>query len=193
MTEIQRLNDFQKIAPEIVTENSAFLDWLTDNGYFHAPASAKYHDAYEGGLYDHSKRVAIRLSLLSADLRLEWQRKESPVLIGLFHDLCKIDQFIEVEDAPGKTMFGEDVARGRITHYEYNKNVLLKGHGDKSVILLSRFLTLTEEEIFCIRYHPGAFEQENIREYRAAVSRFPNLAYVHAVDLLAKREEGETE
>lgn len=30
------------------------LDYLTVNGFFHAPASTKYHGNYEGGLFDHS-------------------------------------------------------------------------------------------------------------------------------------------
>ena len=38
------------------------LDWLITSGFFNAPASTKYHGAYEGGLFDHS------LSLLPVTL-----------------------------------------------------------------------------------------------------------------------------
>ena len=31
---------------------------LTESGFFTAPASTKYHGAYEGGLFDHSYNVA---------------------------------------------------------------------------------------------------------------------------------------
>jgi len=32
------------------------------------------------------------------------------------------------------------------------------GHGEKSVILLQRFIQLTDEELFAIRWHMGPFE-----------------------------------
>jgi 23S rRNA maturation-related 3'-5' exoribonuclease YhaM len=30
-----------------------FYDWLIANGFTTAPASTKYHGAFEGGLYEH--------------------------------------------------------------------------------------------------------------------------------------------
>ena len=38
---------------------------LTESGFFTAPASTKYHGAYEGGLFDHSYNVASALVTLS--------------------------------------------------------------------------------------------------------------------------------
>ena len=41
-----------------------FLKWLGENGFFNAPASAKYHGNYAGGLFDHSFMVMNLLCLL---------------------------------------------------------------------------------------------------------------------------------
>ena len=171
----------------LVTENAAFMDYLKNGGFFTAPASTKYHGAYEGGLYDHSNAVFVRLLKLTQDNDLEWQRPESPFIIGMFHDLCKCDQYIKV---PGTEM---DIGNGQTisvmgdSHYEYNKNTLLKGHGAKSVMILSQFITLTEEEMLCIRYHMGAYEKEEWAEFDMAIRKYPNVLWTHLSDMLASK------
>jgi len=137
---------------KMVADNHALIDWLVKNNFFAAPASTKYHGVYEGGLYDHSRAVYKRLANLTVDNNLKWQRPESPFIVGMFHDLCKCDQYIEKK--PGLDFEYETPV------YEYNDKMLLKGHGAKSVMLLSQFITLTEEEMLCIRYHMGAYEKE---------------------------------
>ena len=127
------------------------LDWLVNSGFFKVPASTKYHGAYEGGLYQHSASVMKFLVQLTKDNNLHWQDERSPYIVGMFHDLCKIDQYIprwgvekEFEltslDKTSPTIFANT-----IVGYDYNPDTLLKGHGEKSVMLLSQFYRLTEE------------------------------------------------
>ena len=107
--------------------------------------------------------------------------------VGMFHDLCKIDQYRP--ERQGVTLDGiiiEDPLR-----WEYNSDTLLKGHGDKSVMLLSQFYALTEEEIMCIRYHMGAFcPKEEWNDYTRAVRAYPNVLWTHQADMLASHVEG---
>lgn len=189
MNEVQRMNDFRKIAPPLIADNQFFMDWLIDNGFFSAPASTRFHGAYNGGLYDHSKNVYIRLQEMTDKLGLAWMRPESPFVVGMFHDLCKIDQYREVVDEEGKTMFGEFEPRGREVHYE-RVETLLKGHGEKSVLLLSHLMQLTEEEMFCIRFHMGFSEKDDLNAYGNAVERFPNVLFTHTADMMASRIKG---
>lgn len=140
-----------------------FYVWLIANGFKTAPASTKYHGAFNGGLYEHSSNVTRELLHLTDRLDLEWQRKESPWIIGMFHDLCKIDAY--TVDASG--------------HYERVEDSILKGHGAKSVMLLSRFITLTEEEILCITYHMGAYETDNWKQFDLAIKKYPNVLFTH--------------
>lgn len=166
---------------EIVKED--FLKWLAENGFFTAPASTKYHGNYEGGLFDHSFMMMNLLVELSAANGLKWKRPASPFLVGMFHDLCKIDQY-RIDNSTPYTV-------GEPARYEYNPNTMYKGHGDKSIILLSQFTTLTDEETACIRYHMGAFtEKEEWRDYTRAVHAFPNVLWTHQADMLASHVVG---
>lgn len=150
--------------------SQVFYDWLIKNGFKTAPASTKYHGAYEGGLYEHSNAVTNDLVYMTEKLGLKWQRPESPYIVGMFHDLCKIDAY-KLND------FG----------YQHNDDVLLKGHGNKSVMLLSQFMTLTEEEIMCIRYHMGAYEIDDWKQFDLAIKKYPNVLFTHTADMSASK------
>lgn len=186
---LKRMNVFNKIKP-IMGVSDDFMDWLVDTGYFTTPASTKYHGAHECGLFDHSRAVAEILIEFTEKMNLEWQNPRSPWVIGHFHDLCKIDQYKKVVDKEGVALFGSDDVKGEESHFEYNADVLLTGHGDKSVMLLSRWLTLTEEEILCIRYHMGAYETKEWELYDRAIRKFPNVLWTHHADMYASKAVG---
>lgn len=152
------------------------IEDIVEMGFLTAPASTKYHGNYEGGLFEHSCKVAFYLRKFTAMMDLQWENKNSPILIGMFHDICKMDQY-EIDPETGM--------------YTYNTDMLLTGHGDKSVQILSQYTTLTEEEIMCIRYHMGAFtEKEEWRYYTRAVHMYPNVLWTHTADMMASHVEG---
>jgi len=158
---------FEHFMGDIVDDD--FKQWLTLNNFFTAPASTHYHGSQEGGLFEHSITVAKVLTELTNDNQLTWQRAESPLIIGMFHDLCKIDQY--TPNASGK--------------YDFNPDTLLKGHGDKSVMMLSSHMRLTEEEVMCIRYHMGAFtDKSEWNDYTRAVHKYPNVLWTHHADMI---------
>lgn len=167
------------------------IDWLMSNGWFTAPASTKYHGNREGGLLGHSASVMKFLVQLTEDNHLIWRNARSPYIVGMFHDLCKIDQYRLISSEPVLKTDGKVFSGSFTAHYEYNPNTLLKGHGDKSVMLLSQFYTLTEEEIMCIRYHMGAFtDKDEWNNYTRAVSFYPNVLWTHQADMLASHVMG---
>ena len=150
------------------------IEKLLNMGFFTAPASTKYHGAYEGGLFDHSCNVMKALLRLTWNNELSWERTASPYIVGMFHDLCKCDQYYLEE-------FDNDSSI-----YAFDNETLLKGHGEKSIMLLSQFFTLTEEEILCIRYHMGAFvPKEEWNDYTRAIHKYPNVLWTHTADMLA--------
>lgn len=172
-----RLAWFKKHFAFLPDYDSVYI-WLIENEFFSAPASTKYHGSYEGGLFDHSKNVAEVLVDLTESMDLKWERPESPYIVGFFHDLCKVDSYKQ-------DMLG---------NYEHNTDMLYKGHGDKSLMLLSSLLLLTEEEAACIRYHMGAFCKESEwSDYTSAVHKFPNVLFTHTADMVAAHiiEKGE--
>jgi HD superfamily phosphohydrolase YqeK len=141
-------------------------------GFFTAPASTKYHGNYEGGLFDHSFAVTTSLLSLTKRMGLNWKRKASPYIVGMLHDLCKCDSYIHNPDCT----------------YSYNPNILLPGHGDKSVILAQKIVDLTDEEMACIRWHMGAFDdKENWDKYGKSIEKYPNVLWTHTADMMAAR------
>lgn len=144
-------------------------------GFFMKPASIHHHGQYDGALFDHSFEVAKALVDMTEKLGLHWENERSPYIVGMFHDLCKLDNYV----------------RSDSESWEYNNATLLPGHDEKSVILLQQFMKLTQEEIYCIRWHMGAFDsKENWNSYGRACTVYPNVLYTHTADMVAARIKG---
>lgn len=186
-SEVTDFLNFMKLPDGTSIVSDDMVDYLITNGFFTAPASTKYHGNHEGGLIEHSVAVTKFLVQLTEDNHLTWKNPRSPYIVGMFHDLCKIDQYrhpVIGENLDGTIFYAESV-------WEYNPDTLLKGHGDKSVMLLSQFYTLTDEEIMCIRYHMGAFtDKSEWNDYTRAVNQYPNVLWTHQADMLASHVAG---
>lgn len=174
----ERIKTFDRMVFPYVTDG--FKQWLIDNGFFTAPASINHHGKYEGALFDHSFAVAKLLCELTDSLELRWEREQSPAIVGMFHDLCKLDNYAVVSHDMGET-----------EQWEYNNAQILTGHGEKSVMMLQQHMDITKEELMCIRWHMGAFEGEKIfNNYGRAVNEYPNVLWTHTADMLAARVIG---
>ena len=151
------------------------IDWLINSGYFTAPASTKYHGNHEGGLWEHSLCVADELHKLTIHNDLCWERWESPYIVGLFHDLCKVDQYLQNEDGT----------------YSYNEEADRR-HAEKSIEILEQFIKLTDEERLCIRYHMGAYRTEDWQNHNHemddAIAEYETVMWTHWADMLASKK-----
>lgn len=169
-TEKERIEQFSTLMKPYVPEE--FFYWLIEKRFFKAPASIHHHGAYSGALFDHSFAVTKTLLSLTKRLELKWWKERSPYIVGMFHDLCKLDNYTRSDNEA----------------WEYNNATLLPGHGDKSVMMLQQHIQLTDEELYCIRWHMGAFDdKENWNSYGRAVTNFPNVLYTHTADMVAAR------
>ena len=124
------------------------LQWMCTHGFFEAPASMKHHGAEMGGRAKHSINVCSRLFALAGQEEKNRQAakytRETLAIVALLHDLCKIDAYREAPEGEAK-------------RYEITKH-FPAGHGEKSVILIMRFMHLTDEEILAIRWHMGQYD-----------------------------------
>ena len=150
------------------------LEYLISSDFFEAPASARYHSSYAGGLCDHSLNVYECLKEYLNTPRVKEgygfsYSDESIAIVALLHDLCKVGVykkgFRNVKDEKG--------AWQRVDTFEYDDR-LPYGHGEKSVYIISGYMRLTREEAFAIRYHMGySSEREDPRNVSAAFEMFP--------------------
>lgn len=150
--------EFLSIAKENIKREGIdkLLDYLQKSDFFTAPASTKFHSAYEGGLAEHSIKVYKRfINNLKAEYGENWQNfisLESATIISLFHDVCKIDYYaVEMRNVK------EDGEWVKKPFYKVEDN-LPYGHGEKSVYIINGFLRLTREEAMAINWHMGGFD-----------------------------------
>lgn len=129
--------------------------------FFTAPASARYHSAYEGGLCEHSINVYECLkAYLDRDVaRTKYNLNysdESIAIVALLHDLCKMNIYkVSYRNAKNEQGVWE-----KVPYYEFD-DALPYGHGEKSVYMITPFMKLSREEAFAIRYHMGFSNVEN--------------------------------
>lgn len=135
---------------------AALREYLFKSDFFRAPASTRYHCAYEGGLCEHSVNTYKRLLFAVQNEYGEiWEERvphESIAVCGLLHDLCKIDFY--KQDFRNVKENGEWVRRP----YYAREELFPFGHGEKSVYIISSFMRLTREEAMAINWHMGGFD-----------------------------------
>ena len=150
------------------------LDYLTNKSdFFTAPASARYHGSYPGGLCEHSLNVYHCLVDYLGRERvqelygLEYS-DESIAIVALLHDLCKIGCYKpstrNVKDENGKWQ--------TVPTYTFD-DPLPYGHGEKSVYIVNGFIRLTREEAMAIRWHMGFSGTEDPRTVGQALQKYP--------------------
>lgn len=187
ITDKDRIKMFDESIGKYITPE--FKGWLISNGFFVKPAAIKHHGNYTGGLFQHSFSVMNVLVEMTNKFNIIWQNERSPYIVGMFHDLCKLDDYID-ENAENIVMMGTGSPISKDPHWIYNPQPILKGHGDKSIMMLSQFMTLTEEEIYCISFHMGAYETDRWSEYDAAIKKHESVLWTHTADMYASKVAG---
>ena len=163
------------------------LEYLesSSSDFFTAPASARYHGAYSGGLAEHSinvyeclvdymnrSRVKELYGLKASD--------ESIAICALLHDLCKINCY-----KPGfRNVKDDNGVWNKIPTFEFN-DTLPYGHGEKSVYIITGFMRLSRDEAFAIRYHMGFSGCEDARNVGNAFEMFPLAFALSTADMEA--------
>ena len=167
----------QEINREGMTELIEFLD---KSDYYEAPASTKYHGAYKGGLIEHSYKVYEILSKKVKDHEMEVS-EETVRIITLLHDLCKVN-FYKTDYRNAKNAKGE---WEKVPYYTIDDTIPY-GHGEKSVMMITEYLKLTNEEKYSIRWHMGFSEPREV--YSAlgdAFKKYPLAILLYEADLEA--------
>lgn len=157
------------------------LEWMETTDFFTAPASTRFHAAYEGGLLQHSLNVYNVLIAKHYDPATD--DLESFTIVSLLHDLCKAGYYT-VSYRNSKNANGE---WEKVPFYTVDDQFPY-GHGEKSVYLIERFLRLKTEEAVAIRWHMGGFD-DSARAgsfgLANAYEKYPLAVKLHLADLEA--------
>lgn len=158
------------------------IEFIEKSDFFKAPASTRFHGAYEGGLLEHSMKVyeilkeKVKTSVIPINVS-----DETIIIITLLHDICKAN-FYKVDYRNAKNAFGE---WEKVPYYTV-EDTIPYGHGEKSVMMITEYIKLTVEEKYCIRWHMGFTEPKELyTTLGQAFKKFPLALMLHEADLEA--------
>ena len=147
------------------------IEFLDSTNFFLSPASTKYHNNFYGGLCLHSLEVTKlftpRVKKIDTSLT-----RESAILCGLLHDLCKIGYYNNING-----------------QWKSSKNHAANGlHGVLSVDIAKQYIELTPEEEDVIKYHMllhsifGYIHEYSVEELYEAIKKYPSVQIFASCD-----------
>lgn len=155
------------------------MEWLESTDFFTAPASTRFHGAYEGGLARHSLNVYSQLySLVDWYGYREEYSRETLAIVALFHDVCKVGCYkTEMRWRKDDRNQWEQYAT-----YRFQEDFAFGGHGSKSVFLVQNFIKLTPDEAVAINCHMGQWDATTYSNPTAAYEKCPLAWLLHVAD-----------
>ena len=103
-------------------------------------------------------------------MNIEWLNPRSPYIVGMFHDLCKID------------LYATNEVTGEYIHKDDNLSPAAAVNHNAAP-----WMHLTEEEVLCIRYHMGAYEKDDWEYYDRAIRKYQTVLWTHTADMVASK------
>lgn len=211
----EMIQKFEKLLLETRREGmESLLDFIRKSDFYTAPASTKYHSNFESGLLYHSLEVyhcldkktsggeynVFRGILEPEDGNTGGVTKESIIITGLLHDICKTYYYGQ-EFKNQKTYDPEKVsaAKGWQVKHDNNgdfiwetvpaytvDNKIPYGHGEKSVMMIEEFIRLKPVERYAIRWHMGFTEPKEMwNDLNAAIKMYPLVFALMEADMEA--------
>ena len=163
------------------------LQWLDSTDFYTAPASTRYHGAYEGGLVEHSLNVYRELKVLCKALEIP-APEETIAIVTLFHDLCKANSY----KTERRWRKDENDRWEQYSTYKFYEDFAFGGHGSKSVYLIMYFMSLKPEEASAINCHMGQWDSSTYSNPSAVYERNTLAWALHVADEAATFREHET-
>lgn len=171
----QIMETIEPVLAPVLQDSFSILRDTTD--YFTAPASTKYHGAWQSGLLVHSNACGKGFA------QHQYQY-DSAVAKSAFSDLS-----LECCMTLARSTDTRKLPDGS---YTYDDSLFpYPGHGERSVAMLDRLgVQCTEEEKFCIRFHMGAYETKEWDYYDKAIKLYPTVLWTHTADMYASKVDG---
>ena len=193
--------DFINLIKSIERPNAnidGLIQKLESSDFFKAPASTKYHNAYIGGLVEHSLNVYYNLKSL-VDLKgLKGLIPEDSILIcGLLHDISKMN-FYEVISKNEKVYSENGSKFDDLGKFDWEQHLAFKirnaenrfiygNHEETSEFMVKTYIPLTVEESVAILNHHGGMGYDSIpiATISDKYNKYPLSSLLHMADFMA--------
>ena len=177
-------------------DTTKLINKLEKSDFFTAPASTKYHCAYEGGLCEHSLNVYNNLvKLCSRDkLDAECYDDDSLKIVALLHDISKMN--IYEKTARNEKVYASDGDKydslGKykwVTSMGYKtkeEKFVFGSHEMTSEYIARQFIPLTVTESVAILHHMGGMHYDSAQDNLGEVFNQYHLALMlHIADMIS--------
>ena len=166
------MSDYKQAIAQLINEHGkerkvglhCLMDSDLGQRFIDSPASSKtgFHCAYEQGLPEHSIRVFNNLFAQNTIAGNPYD-SETILICGLFHDLGKAGN-------RHQRMYMQNITKSGEPHksqpYKINRSYPQLSHEMRSVMLLSHYIELTDEEAQAISYHAWLYGDIGTRSIR---------------------------
>lgn len=159
-------------------EPQKLLDYLNGSDFFNAPASTKYHCAFEGGLAEHCLNVYYNFMHL---YNYKFPNEESraghnfdPVFVTLLHDLDKVNKY-ETAIRNKKVYSDSGTKRDEMGTFDWvavkeyatksaSDRFVFGSHESTSEYMASKLVPLTKDESIAILHHMGGMAWDSAKD-----------------------------
>lgn len=193
--------EFLQLVSQINIPNAdtgGLVEFLDKADFFTAPASTKYHNNFEGGLCQHSLNVYHSLCNLYEQYKevIPYEIDKNSLLIcGLFHDISKTNFY--QKSIGNKKIYNEQGTKhdnmGKFdwvsvetwTVRDPEDRFLAGTHEENSVLLISRFIPLNQEETVAImNHHMHTGDGIQFMDQTHICNQYPLAVLLHSADFL---------
>lgn len=145
------------------------------------PAAIKFHHAYEGGLYDHTKEVieiALSIFELYKDRFIREVRRDDIILVAFAHDLEKVGKYV-------RNMNQATLLQGQ--NFAYNYSRIDANDTARIVSILAKYdIELSEECLNAATFSHGSWSKDKGK-------MLPLATILHMADMLSIATERRNE
>ena len=169
---------------------------LNGSDFFVAPASAMYHNAFKGGLCEHSLNVYDMLQKLCFAIWPNYSEcpydEDCLKIVALFHDFDKMNKYEST--VMNKKIYSESGTKyDQMGKYDWvsvlgfkrkeAKDVFILGtHGENSVYMTETFIPLTTEEHAAILNHHSKYDNPSL-DVTGIYNRYSLACLLHLADM----------
>lgn len=184
----ENIDKFESIMSVVEREGKdELMEYIRKSDFYTAPASTRFHLSTEGGLLQHSLNVYDCLTAKQDNdiwgRILDEAGMDSLAIVSLFHDICKTGFYTT------ELRWRKD-SNNRWEQYPVYAidDQMPYGHGEKSVMMIERFMKLKDYEKFAIRWHMGYSEPAALYpQVGKAMEMYPLTLALHEADLEAAK------